>query len=289
MNETGGNLLSYQEFEKSKFNVLSLSEFVKISNFDYDNSHKIECYAIILITSGHTKYTIDFKPIELKEGDMLLISPGQVFHCLTPRMVTGMLVCFDEDFFYTHHEQDFVINNYNLLIDIFQRNKLTIREESSSFMFSLVDLMKMETEIIRDNKPTSIYQQLISVLLHAIERECYDREMSDILLAEKHLASKFKLLVQKNISVKNNVEYFCNKLKISKSTLQKTTKLVYQKTPKDIIEEILLLEAKRMLTVTSLRIQEIGYKLGFADPTNFTKFFKRNVGITPDYFRKYKI
>lgn len=288
MSETKGNLLLYQELEKSKFNVLSLSDFVKIYNFDYDNSHKIECYAIILIATGQAKYTIDFNTIELKEGDILLISPGQVFHCLKPGMVTGMLVFFDEDFFYTHHKQDVEINNYNLLIDIFQHNKLTIREDSYAFMFCLIDLMKMETKIIRNNKPTSIYQHLISVLLHTIERECYEREMNDIILAETYLASKFKLLVQKNISVKNNVEYFCNKLKISKSTLQKNTKLVYQKTPKDIIEEILLLEAKRMLTVTSMRIQEIGYALGFMDPTNFTKFFKRNVGITPDYFRKNK-
>jgi AraC-like DNA-binding protein len=46
------------------------------------------------------------------------------------------------------------------------------------------------------------------------------------------------------------------------------------------------LEAKRLLAYTTLPIALIGDRLGFDDPTNFVKFFKREAGCTPGEFRR---
>jgi AraC-like DNA-binding protein len=46
------------------------------------------------------------------------------------------------------------------------------------------------------------------------------------------------------------------------------------------------LEAKRLLAHTGLSIALIGERLGFEDPTNFVKFFKREVGCAPGEFRR---
>lgn len=285
MSETRPYSDSVQIMPDLKFNISAIEDFVALMELDYSQTFKIDCYTLIFITSGQTQYVVDFKVYELKEGDVLLLSPGQVFYCLTPRRVKGTMIYLMEDFFQSNKEHDFLISNYNLLMNLCQRGKLTISSEKKPNFYCLIDLIKSEVQFFKD-RPTIILQQLISVLLHSLEREYSKLDKSEIFIAEKNLALKFKALVQKNVSVKNNVEYFCSKLKISKSTLQKATKLIFQKTPKDIIEEVLLLEAKRLLKVTNLRIQEVGYNLGFTDPTNFTKFFKRNIGVTPDAFRK---
>lgn len=47
-------------------------------------------------------------------------------------------------------------------------------------------------------------------------------------------------------------------------------------------------EAERLLQHTSLNIKEIGYNLGFEDPSYFVKFFKRLAGSMPSEFRKRK-
>lgn len=59
-------------------------------------------------------------------------------------------------------------------------------------------------------------------------------------------------------------------------------------TPLQIINDRIVLEAKRQLQHTSLNITEISYNLGFEDPSYFVKFFKRLAGSMPSEFRKRK-
>ena len=57
-------------------------------------------------------------------------------------------------------------------------------------------------------------------------------------------------------------------------------------TPLQIINDRIVLEAKRQLQHTSLNIKEISYNLGFEDPSYFVKFFKRQTGYLPSDFRE---
>ena len=50
-------------------------------------------------------------------------------------------------------------------------------------------------------------------------------------------------------------------------------------------EQRILLEAKKLLADTTLPIGMIAHKLDY-DVSNFTKFFKRFMGITPSLYRK---
>jgi AraC-like DNA-binding protein len=46
-----------------------------------------------------------------------------------------------------------------------------------------------------------------------------------------------------------------------------------------------LLDAKRLLLHSMLSVSEIGYQLGFVDPSYFSRFFKRYENVTPAEFR----
>ncbi len=52
-----------------------------------------------------------------------------------------------------------------------------------------------------------------------------------------------------------------------------------------IINDRIILEAKRQLCYTDLKIKEIAFRLGFDDPSYFVKLFKRQTGILPAEFR----
>ena len=70
------------------------------------------------------------------------------------------------------------------------------------------------------------------------------------------------------------------------SSLNKICKSFTKKTLKEYIDSALILEIKRMLINMNLNISEIAFELGFDEVTNFSKYFKRRVGQTPNDFRK---
>lgn len=251
--------------------------------------YNVSCHSILFITSGSAKYKLDFEILDLKEGDVLFLNPGQVFQCLELNDASGTILSFGDDFFLVYYDKDFFKVNVNLLNHLSQQLIVSIWNTHRVNLYSLLALIKLEMTELHICKPTIIQQRLIEALLNMLHRECEKQAVKDVIVAERCLAIRFKLLVQKNISMQYNVDYFTKELKVSKSTLQKATKIAFEKTPKDILEETLLLEAKRLLLISSMRIQEIAYELGFTDPTNFTKFFKRHEEMTPDRFRKQEL
>ena len=84
----------------------------------------------------------------------------------------------------------------------------------------------------------------------------------------------------------HTVKEYANYLNVSTKTL---TNCVYESshsTPLKIINDRVILEAKRQLLHSSLKIKEIAFYLGFEDPSYFVKFFKRQTGYLPAEFRE---
>lgn len=52
-----------------------------------------------------------------------------------------------------------------------------------------------------------------------------------------------------------------------------------------LIEARVIAAAKRDLVFTPMTVAEVGYRLGFADPAHFSKFFSQRAGSTPSAFR----
>lgn len=84
----------------------------------------------------------------------------------------------------------------------------------------------------------------------------------------------------------HTVQEYADRLNISSRTLTKYVNQSAHRSPLQIINDRILLEAKRQLCHSALSIKEIGYQLGFEDPSYFVKFFKRLTGKMPSEFRK---
>ena len=85
---------------------------------------------------------------------------------------------------------------------------------------------------------------------------------------------------------KHTVKEYAEDLNISTKTL---TNYIYESThttPLKLINERIILEAKRQIQFSSIKIKEIAYILGFDDPSYFVKFFKRETGVLPASLRK---
>lgn len=91
--------------------------------------------------------------------------------------------------------------------------------------------------------------------------------------------------IRENLSVKLETKYIAQKLFISESTIRKFFKAETGKTIGNYIDELIFLEAKRML-LKKIPIKDISTKLGFCDQFYFSRRFKEKYSITPSQYRR---
>lgn len=81
------------------------------------------------------------------------------------------------------------------------------------------------------------------------------------------------------------VEQLAAEVGMSERTLQRKLKAMADSTPQDVIRSIRLNRARSLLESSSLSISEVAFKVGFQEPTNFSRSFKKQFSSPPSHFR----
>lgn len=110
--------------------------------------------------------------------------------------------------------------------------------------------------------------------------------MNDISISR--YLDKFVRLVNANYVSHHDVEYYAGELCITPNYLNKIVRQSLGTTAKFYIHNILLEEAKRLLTYTTLTVTEIADKLHFETSSYFIRFFKGRIGLTPKQYKTEK-
>jgi AraC-like DNA-binding protein len=92
----------------------------------------------------------------------------------------------------------------------------------------------------------------------------------------KSLVKTFKEMVEQHYTQWHQVKDYAEGLFVSPNYLNEVIKSSLNISAKEYIQNRLILEAKRMVIFTGKSSKEIGYDLGFDDPSHFSKFFKNN-------------
>lgn len=109
--------------------------------------------------------------------------------------------------------------------------------------------------------------------------------LSDTSMTSRSLGTRFFKLVHENYKSRHNVSFYADLLCVSSKYLAQVVRSFSGRTPKDIIDRRLAVEALFLLTKTEKNIQEISNELGFPDQSYFGRFFKRVFGLSPLNYR----
>jgi len=101
-------------------------------------------------------------------------------------------------------------------------------------------------------------------------------------LMERHVQELVSGIATRRLSASK----FGSMLFIHPRHLTTTIKLTTGKSPCDLMEERLVLESQKLLRETDMPIADISCRMGYNDPSNFTKFYKGMTGKTPREYRK---
>lgn len=107
-----------------------------------------------------------------------------------------------------------------------------------------------------------------------------------VLSAAERIAYEFKQALARNVKSFRTIDQYAQLLNITPNHLNKCVKTVFGKPTSLIIDEMLVLEAKVLLHRLATAISEVGFEIGFEDPSYFGRFFKKKTGFTPTEFRR---
>ncbi len=139
----------------------------------------------------------------------------------------------------------------------------------------------------KDNLQLEMLQMMLKRLLILCTRIYKNQDDFQALETDKvDLLREFNFQVEMHFREKHTVAEYAALLNRSPKTIANLFRKSSHTTPLQLIQERLMLEARRLLKYTGKTVSEIGYELGFSDVQAFSRFFRKKEGISPLAFRK---
>ncbi len=138
----------------------------------------------------------------------------------------------------------------------------------------------------KDNLQLEMLQMMLKRILILSTRIYKSQEnFNAIETSQVDIVRDFNFLVEQNFKEKHSVAEYAALLNKSPKTLSNLFGKISDKTPLQLIQDRIMVEVRRLLKYTSKPVSEIGYEVGFQDIQSFSRFFKKNEGVSPSDFR----
>ena len=273
-----------RKFEKSnspeKFNIRNLKTLLAGKDL-VQEIHRHDFYFILVLEKGTGEHIIDFISYPVKDYSIFFIRPGQVHQISLGKESTGFLMEFTAEFYGPRDklasEMIRKVTNKNYCqVDLIRSKKIHFLLEK--IFDEYFEKQERYKEVIKAN--------LEIFFIELLRQSINPTGISSIqnLYAQERL-EELQELLHTNIFLHKQVPQYAEMLHLSPFQLNKITKDTVGKTCSQMINEQIILEAKRYLFTTNNQVNEIAYLLGYEDPSYFIRFFKKHTGFSPETFR----
>ena len=236
-------------------------------------------FEILLYKIGNGgKHVIDFKEYEITNGSVFIITPGRLHLLKRNPGENGIIIQFTKEFLELSilpSQLDWFLKFYTnpkLSLDSFQLDKLY-------FYFEKIKELYDSSSILKFQKLQKLFGFILFKLLEFIPDEVkLDKKGS--------ISYEFMSLTIEKFKEIRLVKKYAELLNTPINKLEKEVKMHYGKSPLKIINELLVIEIKRLLIFNKLSHKEISFTLNFDSQSSYTRFIKAHTGKTPTELKK---
>lgn len=231
--------------------------------------------------------TIDEAAFDFPSNSLLTLLFDQSFQFETPENIIAWQ--FNREF-YCIMDHDSEVSCVGFLFGSTDHLFIPLMEESQQKLKLLYDVFSDE---LRTND--NIRYEMLLVLLKRLIKYITGLARAEYVPEKKikdekyNLIRKFNLLVEANFKSEHAVSFYAAQLFKSPKTLSNLFALYNHKSPSQVIQERILIEAKRLLAYTDKPVKAITYELGFEDMPHFSNFFKKHMKLSPQDFRNNRL
>lgn len=270
-----------------------LPDFMYCENFELRNKKNTATINDHIHTTLFQLYIIESGVLDLKiettgykiTGPAIITIPQNTRHGVpADKNLKGMVLSISTLLVETHFK-----NHPQALLDLNTPQIITKFDKENSFetILNYTNILDRELKSLSDE--TKLTQQsYFNLLLSLINRMV--NKKPDRLIIPNNRNSRYFASFQKSIkdsySVAKSIQEYAVQLNITSVHLNRICKTITGKSASQIINDFLILEAEKFLKQTDDNISEIAYRLNFEDPAYFSRFFHKQVGLSPKQFRE---
>ena len=220
-------------------------------------TERVEFFMVLVATGGRGGHLVDFERFSLRAGHVVFVRPGQV-------------------------QQWQPANGFEA--DVLLLDPAVVQPTASTSRQATMSLLRLEEWPVHFRMGADGLAAWRS--LSAMLRRELDQPILDEPTAQATLIRRLRRALEERVHARPSVALLARSVGVSTSTLARACQDVLGHSAKEEVDRRVALEAQRLLVHTTATSVAIGELLGFDEPTNFVKFFRRLVGTTPEAFRQ---
>jgi AraC family transcriptional activator of pobA len=245
----------------------------------------------LMIVDGSGNYTIDNILFELKPSSFYFTTPGHLKSFVIEKPWKGFILSFTENFIRKHYtgnlytEFPFLVAETTPPVYVDQILKEDLLKRFETMLEHYQTASQFKDQMLTNLLVTFLYK-VKEILISAPSLEGKGFGYSALVIKfRKHLDDHFRAVLKGQVAAISNGSEIAKVLSVSADYMGTVVKKETGKTVTSWITERTITEAQSLIKNTSLSISEISYMLTFQDPTNFSKYFKKNTGFSPKQYR----
>ncbi|MBE4948340.1 AraC family transcriptional regulator [Chryseobacterium culicis] len=262
---------------------------IKIQSYPtsgFPSEFTTENYSVIL-WKGSGIFSVDDINYSYNGYNILFLSPCQKVKLVSETEENMYVLLFHGDYYCIEYHKEEVACNGLLFNNIYLNPGVELSEENYNYILELFNHIQKEESEKHPFSESIIktYIQLILAIGSKQKSSIENSVVSHEKLPNKN-AAEFQKLLESHFKKEKELSFYSDKLSITNNTLSKAVKKEFAKTPTQLINERIILEAKKLLHLTYRSVKEIASELGFADEFYFSRYFKKSVGCSPKNYRE---
>jgi AraC-like DNA-binding protein len=247
--------------------------------------HRHSFYHMVFFTKGRGSHSIDFEKFTVKPFQIYFMIPGQVHSWHFEGEVEGYIVHFNESLFTSFMQNGHYLEQFHFFRGNAEDGVCQLPVSEQDRIVHLFESLLSEVKNKMEYSLDMVRLRLLELFI-TVERNCLSKQGRNRPPQKYLLLRNFQQLIDKYFRTMKLPKEYAGMLYVTPNHLNALCQDLLGKTAGDLIRDRVLLEAKRLLTNADMTVTEIAYDLNFQDNSYFNRFFKRNVGVTPDEFRK---
>ena len=266
-------------------------EYMEILEIDSNNYHVLNEsrsneLSLLWFMSDNNQLSVDTVQYTFHTNNIISLTE---FHKIDARKIDSATLFSWNRSFYCIVDHDSEVSCKGILY--YGASKVPIirmSEENHDILNTVLKMFLTEMES-RDNLQLEMLQMMLKRLLILCTR-MYKQQKESLSHSPSSIdiIREYNYLVEQHFRKKHSVSEYAQLLNKSPKTLSNLFNKKGNTSPLQYIHNRIMLEARRSLIYTNHTISDIGYNLGFSDVQVFSRFFKKQEGVSPQNFREEK-